>query len=133
MDEERLVIWHGIPNDSTLRIQVTTEMATVEGTGFIKSSAGVKVPLVLRERELVERPLTVRIRSGERFFLLIELTYLSPHESTASVEASITDDNGDPVINADGQRVEPFHCEYTGSLGGANATDEVEFNVRGVA
>ena len=133
MVEERLVIWHGIPPGSTLRIQVTTEMATVEGTGFIKSNSGVKVRLALRERELVERPLVVRIRGGERFFLLIELTYLSPHESTVIVDASITDDNGDPVMNADGQQVEPFRCEYTGSLGGANATDEVEFNVRGTA
>jgi hypothetical protein len=132
MIEERIVIWHGIPAGSILRIQVHPEMATVEGTGFVKSATGNKTPLVLRERELVDRALEVPVRQGDRFFLLIEMTYLSPSETKVSVEASITDRRGKPVTNADGFEVVPFHCEYSGSLGGENATDEVEFNVRGI-
>ena len=133
MVEERIVIWHGIPAGAVVRIQVRPEMATVEGNGFIKSASGNKVRLALRERELVDRPLEVHIRAGDRFFILLEMTYLSPAETMVVVEASITDGAGNPVTNADGFEVEPFRCEYQGSLGGENATDEVEFNVRGTA
>jgi hypothetical protein len=131
--EERLVIWHGIPPGSFLKIQVTPEMATVEGTGFIKSASGNKTPLRLGAKELVDNPLNVPIRQGDRFFLLIEMAYLSPAKTKAVVDASIADANGNPVSNADGIEVKPFRCEYSGSLGGANCTDEVEFNVRGAS
>jgi hypothetical protein len=131
--EERLVIWHGIPPGSFLKIQVTPEMATVEGTGFIRTALGNKTPLHFGAKELVDNPLKVLIRQGDRFFLLIEMTYLSPANTKVVVDASIADANGNPVLNADGIEVKPFHCEYTGSLGGANGTDEVEFNVRGAS
>jgi hypothetical protein len=71
--EERLIIWHGIPDGSFLRIQVTPQMATVEGTGFMKTAAGNKTPLALREGQLVDQPLNVLLRQGDRFFLLIEM------------------------------------------------------------
>jgi hypothetical protein len=133
MVEERIVIWHGLPAGSLLRIQVLPEIATIEGTGFIKTADGKKTPLRLRERELVDRALEVPIRRGDQFFLLIEMTYLSPDETTVVVQASVTDERGNPVTNADGEQVAPFRCEYTGSLGGVNGTDEVEFNVRGAS
>ncbi|HYN82217.1 MAG TPA: hypothetical protein VES88_11995 [Gemmatimonadaceae bacterium] len=131
MAEERLVIWHGIPTGSLLKILVTPEMATVEGRGFFKSASGSKTPLRLGVTELVDNPLRVPIRQGDQFFLLIEMTYLSPSDTSVVVDASIADADGQPVTNADGNVVTPFRCEYTGSLGGANATDEVQFNVRG--
>lgn len=131
MAEERLVIWHGIPTGSLLRILVMPKMATVEGRGFFKSASGSKTPLRLGVGELVDNPLKVPIRQGDQFFLLIEMTYLSPADTSVVVEASIVDANGQPVSNADGNPVTPFRCEYRGSLGGANATDEVQFNVRG--
>ena len=131
MTEERLVIWHGIPAGSLLKVQVKPEMATVEGGGFFKSASGSKTPLRLGVAELVDNPLRVLIRRGDQFFLLIEMTYLSPTDTIVVVEASILDPDGRPVRNADGNDVSPFRCEYSGSLGGANATDEVQFNVRG--
>jgi hypothetical protein len=128
--EQRLVIWAGIPDGSLLQVKVEPGDYTVLGEGRLKHRNGV-TPIRVGPRELVDRSLDVPIRRGDSFRMLIDLTYISPEPTRALIRARVIGRDGRPVRNTEGRVIEPFVGEYAGHLGGVSGQDELLLMVAG--
>lgn len=128
MDEQRLVIWSGLPADSLLTVSVDGGQYTVQAEGRLKQSTGITY-LKLGPAELVNNKFELPIKNGTNLRLTIWLTYLSKDETSALVYASVTDAAGDPVEIRGVPCI--FAGEYTGSIGGDSPEDEVTMFVAG--
>lgn len=120
--EPRLAAWNNVPDGSLFEVQVEPGDYTVVGDGR-KTPTG-PAHLRLGPAELVDRTFQIPIRRGDRFRLIIVLTYLSMEKTTGRIRARVRTPGG-------GTHQDDFQAEYQGSIGGDSPDDEVLFVVVG--